>query len=214
MAPGEVRLTGSARLCSPANRCKRAQVKSCTECIRVDRECAYCTDEVSRCHLPACLPELWPVPQPGCPTPLCPTPGLWPGPHLPHPPPSLGPGGCGTGKGQESQGWDSQGMGTAPLTPSPLARCSRSGAATLRQSCWLRAAGGRAWWSWRAASRSQRCPGWGSREVGAPMLQAGCLQGSAVSAGWAERLPIRSPERPSSQLSPSPGRRTPRSTPT
>lgn len=40
-------LTGSARLCLPANRCKRAQVKSCTECIRVDRECAYCTDEVS-----------------------------------------------------------------------------------------------------------------------------------------------------------------------
>lgn len=34
-------------LCSPANRCKKAQVKSCTECIRVDKSCAYCTDEVS-----------------------------------------------------------------------------------------------------------------------------------------------------------------------
>ncbi|XP_048970505.1 integrin beta-4 isoform X4 [Canis lupus dingo] len=29
-----------------ANRCKRAQVKSCTECIRVDRDCAYCVDEM------------------------------------------------------------------------------------------------------------------------------------------------------------------------
>ncbi|XP_007454400.1 PREDICTED: integrin beta-4 [Lipotes vexillifer] len=29
-----------------ANRCKKAQVKSCTECIRVDRDCAYCTDEM------------------------------------------------------------------------------------------------------------------------------------------------------------------------
>ncbi|ERE69122.1 integrin beta-4 [Cricetulus griseus] len=28
-----------------ANRCKKAQVKSCTECIRVDKSCAYCTDE-------------------------------------------------------------------------------------------------------------------------------------------------------------------------
>ncbi|XP_066876671.1 integrin beta-4 isoform X3 [Kogia breviceps] len=29
-----------------ANRCKKAQVKSCTECIRVDKDCAYCTDEM------------------------------------------------------------------------------------------------------------------------------------------------------------------------
>ncbi|XP_008829605.1 integrin beta-4 isoform X3 [Nannospalax galili] len=29
-----------------ANRCKKAQVKSCTECIRVDKSCAYCTDEL------------------------------------------------------------------------------------------------------------------------------------------------------------------------
>ncbi|XP_059006228.1 integrin beta-4 isoform X6 [Mustela lutreola] len=39
-----------------ANRCKRAQVKSCTECIRVDRECAYCTDEMfkeRRCNTQA-----------------------------------------------------------------------------------------------------------------------------------------------------------------
>ena len=45
------------------------------------------------------------------------------------------------------------------------------------------------------------------------MLEAGCSQRSAVSAAWAERLPIRSPEWPSSQLSPSPGHRRPRSTP-
>ncbi|XP_034495895.1 integrin beta-4 isoform X3 [Ailuropoda melanoleuca] len=39
-----------------ANRCKRAQVKSCTECIRMDRECAYCTDEMfkeRRCNTQA-----------------------------------------------------------------------------------------------------------------------------------------------------------------
>ncbi|XP_039082321.1 integrin beta-4 isoform X2 [Hyaena hyaena] len=39
-----------------ANRCKKAQVKSCTECIRVDRHCAYCTDELfkeRRCNTQA-----------------------------------------------------------------------------------------------------------------------------------------------------------------
>lgn len=39
-----------------ANRCKKAQVKSCTECIRVDKDCAYCTDEVfkeRRCNTQA-----------------------------------------------------------------------------------------------------------------------------------------------------------------
>ncbi|TEA30760.1 hypothetical protein DBR06_SOUSAS4110226 [Sousa chinensis] len=39
-----------------ANRCKKAQVKSCTECIRVDRDCAYCTDEMfkeRRCNTQA-----------------------------------------------------------------------------------------------------------------------------------------------------------------
>ncbi|XP_056673108.1 integrin beta-4 isoform X2 [Monodelphis domestica] len=30
---------------SPANRCKKTLVKSCTECIRIDKDCAYCTDE-------------------------------------------------------------------------------------------------------------------------------------------------------------------------
>ncbi|XP_058417617.1 integrin beta-4 isoform X1 [Diceros bicornis minor] len=29
-----------------ANSCKKAQVKSCTECIRVAKDCAYCTDEM------------------------------------------------------------------------------------------------------------------------------------------------------------------------
>ncbi|KAG3268481.1 integrin beta-4 isoform X2 [Ictidomys tridecemlineatus] len=31
---------------STANLCKKAQVKSCTECIRVHPDCAYCTDEM------------------------------------------------------------------------------------------------------------------------------------------------------------------------
>ncbi|PNI32247.1 ITGB4 isoform 7 [Pan troglodytes] len=31
-----------------ANRCKKAPVKSCTECVRVDKDCAYCTDELFR----------------------------------------------------------------------------------------------------------------------------------------------------------------------
>uniref|UniRef100_A0A2I3GVG3 Integrin beta n=1 Tax=Nomascus leucogenys TaxID=61853 RepID=A0A2I3GVG3_NOMLE len=30
------------------NRCKKAPVKSCTECVRVDKDCAYCTDEMFR----------------------------------------------------------------------------------------------------------------------------------------------------------------------
>ncbi|XP_037664957.1 integrin beta-4 isoform X1 [Choloepus didactylus] len=41
-----------------ANRCKNAQVKSCTECIRVDKGCAYCTDEMfkeRRCNTAAQL---------------------------------------------------------------------------------------------------------------------------------------------------------------
>ncbi|XP_053425488.1 integrin beta-4 isoform X4 [Nycticebus coucang] len=39
-----------------ANLCKKAQVKSCTECIRVDKDCAYCTDEMfkeRRCNTQA-----------------------------------------------------------------------------------------------------------------------------------------------------------------
>ncbi|XP_012588449.1 PREDICTED: integrin beta-4 [Condylura cristata] len=31
-----------------ANRCKKAPVKGCTDCIRVDKDCAYCTDETFR----------------------------------------------------------------------------------------------------------------------------------------------------------------------
>ncbi|XP_010616711.1 integrin beta-4 isoform X2 [Fukomys damarensis] len=41
---------------STANHCRRAQVKTCTECIRVDKDCAYCTDEVfkeRRCNTQA-----------------------------------------------------------------------------------------------------------------------------------------------------------------
>ncbi|XP_014387233.1 PREDICTED: integrin beta-4 [Myotis brandtii] len=40
----------------PANRCRKAQVKSCTECIRVDKDCAYCTDQTfkdRRCNTQA-----------------------------------------------------------------------------------------------------------------------------------------------------------------
>ncbi|XP_053766590.1 integrin beta-4 isoform X2 [Desmodus rotundus] len=39
-----------------ANRCKKAQVKTCTECIRVGKDCAYCTDETfleRRCNTQA-----------------------------------------------------------------------------------------------------------------------------------------------------------------
>ncbi|KAM9209108.1 integrin beta-4 isoform 2-T3 [Dugong dugon] len=39
-----------------ANRCKKAQVKSCTECIRVGKDCAYCTDQMfkeQRCNTQA-----------------------------------------------------------------------------------------------------------------------------------------------------------------
>lgn len=39
-----------------ANRCKKAQVRSCTECIRVAKDCAYCTDETfleRRCNTQA-----------------------------------------------------------------------------------------------------------------------------------------------------------------
>lgn len=56
---------------SSANRCKKAPVSSCTECIRVDKDCAYCTDEVSGCQ-PACLRG---GPKPGSPALPCPSPG-------------------------------------------------------------------------------------------------------------------------------------------
>ncbi|NXP50814.1 ITB4 protein, partial [Heliornis fulica] len=39
---------------SKSNRCVLSQAKSCTECIRVDKDCAFCTDErfeESRCNL-------------------------------------------------------------------------------------------------------------------------------------------------------------------
>ncbi|XP_004374205.1 integrin beta-4 isoform X3 [Trichechus manatus latirostris] len=39
-----------------ANHCKKAQVKSCTECIRVGKDCAYCTDQMfkeRRCNTQA-----------------------------------------------------------------------------------------------------------------------------------------------------------------
>lgn len=49
MVLGETYLSGPTPLCSAANRCKKAQVRSCTECIRVDKDCAYCTDEVCCC---------------------------------------------------------------------------------------------------------------------------------------------------------------------
>lgn len=73
---------------SPAHLCKKAQVKSCTECIRVHQDCAYCTDEVSLCLCAGqpratspCLAHLW----------------LWPTAPLPPPQPGPGPGGCGEG---------------------------------------------------------------------------------------------------------------------
>lgn len=49
MGKGSVLVRSVSVVCPfpPANRCKKAPVKSCTECIRVDKDCAYCTDEVS-----------------------------------------------------------------------------------------------------------------------------------------------------------------------
>lgn len=44
---GEAHLRSARPSLPAANRCKKAQVKSCTECIRVDKDCAYCTDQVS-----------------------------------------------------------------------------------------------------------------------------------------------------------------------
>uniref|UniRef100_A0A8C5U3E6 Integrin beta n=1 Tax=Malurus cyaneus samueli TaxID=2593467 RepID=A0A8C5U3E6_9PASS len=42
-------------LCAPGlcNRCVQSRAKSCTECIRVDKDCSFCTDEV-RPHRPRC----------------------------------------------------------------------------------------------------------------------------------------------------------------
>lgn len=102
-AVGEEGLGGahlrSARPSLPtANRCKKAQVKSCTECIRVDKDCAYCTDKVSGRRSAAFsgggrLPTWEPclaTPHPGS-------------SHV-HTGHTLGR--CrGTGQGQETQGW-------------------------------------------------------------------------------------------------------------
>lgn len=76
LVTAEVHLSGSAPPCPPANRCKKAQVRSCTECIRVDRHCAYCTDEVSCRRLPALLSSA--PAQPG-------SPKCTPCPAVPHP---------------------------------------------------------------------------------------------------------------------------------
>lgn len=94
---GEAQLRSAGPSLPPANRCKKAQVKSCTECIRVDKDCGYCTDEVSgrrpaafssRGHLPTWAPCLA-TPHPGS-------------SHV-HTGHTLGR--CwGTGQGQETQG--------------------------------------------------------------------------------------------------------------
>uniref|UniRef100_A0A8C9MGJ0 Integrin beta n=1 Tax=Serinus canaria TaxID=9135 RepID=A0A8C9MGJ0_SERCA len=37
-------------LCATDNRCVLSRAKSCTECIRVDKDCSFCTDEVRPCR--------------------------------------------------------------------------------------------------------------------------------------------------------------------
>uniref|UniRef100_A0A8C5J4X0 Integrin beta n=1 Tax=Junco hyemalis TaxID=40217 RepID=A0A8C5J4X0_JUNHY len=37
-------------LCTTNNRCVLSRAKSCTECIRVDKDCSFCTDEVRACR--------------------------------------------------------------------------------------------------------------------------------------------------------------------
>lgn len=153
----------------PANRCKKAQVKSCTECIRVDKDCAYCTDEVSRCGLAslgACLATSH---------------QLWPGPPWPHPQPSLLPCGCGrTGKGQETQGEKSR-LGTArgqalcSLTPSPSGqmfkerRCNTQ-AELLAAGCRLESVV-----VMESSFEITEVPGVGVKGAGPSILKAGCV---------------------------------------
>ena len=156
MALGKAHLSGSIPLCSPANRCKKAQVESCTECIRVDKDCAYCTDEVCCCPAraasPTYVPHPWALAKSTLATPLAQPQARWEWEN-----------GQGFRKIEGCKSWvrTAVGMGPALLTHLLLARCSRNGAATPRLSCWLPAAGWRAWWSWRAALRSRRCPGSG-----------------------------------------------------
>ncbi|CAI9607826.1 unnamed protein product, partial [Staurois parvus] len=38
-------LTISVTNCNKVNRCVASRAKTCTECIRVNKECSYCTDE-------------------------------------------------------------------------------------------------------------------------------------------------------------------------
>lgn len=39
-----------ALICLVGNRCVLSRAKSCTECIRVDKDCSFCTDEVRPCR--------------------------------------------------------------------------------------------------------------------------------------------------------------------
>lgn len=93
----------------PANLCKKAQVKSCTECIRVHQDCAYCTDEVSLCVGPA--QGHFPLPRPPLALANCTlaTPAAWPWARWV----------WRRGKGQEHQGEVNSGLGQPGDGPHP-----------------------------------------------------------------------------------------------
>jgi hypothetical protein len=91
--------------CPPANRCKKAQAESCTECIRVDKDCAYCADEVSHHH--TCLLDTH------LPTPhICPTLPLLRASWL-----EEKKQGSGIWRGNKSRVGVALGMATAPTDP-------------------------------------------------------------------------------------------------
>lgn len=162
----------------PANRCKKAQVRSCTECIRVDKDCAYCMDEVSG-RPRACLLHPGPPPQPACPPHHAP-PWLCTSPHGPYPLPSLRAGRCGrTGKksGNKSRVGTSKGQVLLPLTPSPFGqmfkerRCNTQ-AELLAAGCRLESVV-----VMESSFKVTEVPGAGVCPCGLSMLKAGYLWG-------------------------------------
>lgn len=111
-------------------------MESCTECIRVDKDCAYCTDEVCCCPARGASPTYAPHPWALAKSTLA-TPSAQPRARREW------ENGQGFRKIKGCKSWvrTAVGMGPALLIHLLLARCSRNGAATPRPSCWLLAAG-------------------------------------------------------------------------
>lgn len=154
--PGSV----ACSLPRPANRCKKAQVKTCTECIRVGKDCAYCTDEVSCCP-PAEL-----------------------GPIL-----SLASCQAGRGgqarvrklRGNEAGVGTAWGQALRPLTPSPslqtfLERRCNTQAELLAAGCRLESVV-----VMESSFEITEVPAAGVQGAGASVLKAGCVGASPVS---------------------------------